>query len=87
MRIDVMATKSIKFVPLQCLCNVYNVSSCSVSAMFAMCPHEMFVLVQTQEEDVRLGAEMLSKASVELSDTFSPHHNALADNLDALVQF
>ena len=53
--------------------------------MFAMCPHEMFVLVQTQEEDVRLGAEMWSKASAEISDTFSPHHNALADNLDAKV--
>ena len=55
--------------------------------MFAMCPHGMFVLVQTQEEDVRLGAEMLSKASAEISDTFSPHHNALADNLDAKLDF
>ena len=54
--------------------------------MFAMCPHGMFVLVQTQEEDVRLGAEMWSKASAEIADTFSPHHNALADNLDAKLE-
>ena len=46
-----------------------------------MCALAMFVLVQTQEEDVWLGVKMWGKPSVELSDT--PPHNTLADNLDA----